>query len=85
MHAAHCVLPFPQGVGRTEAFVLLYMFTALGAALAIVGACILNAQLRAVGACILWPTSFFFLLLGTILFPTMVIMSDTCGGAEHLA
>jgi len=77
--------PVIVGIGRTEAFVLLYTFTALGAALAIVGACILNAQLRAVGACILWPTSVFFLLLGTILFPTMVIMSDTCGGVEHLA
>lgn len=77
--------PVITGISRTEAFTLLYLFTALGSASAIFGAVFLLAPFRALGSCVLWPTSFLFLLMGTILFPTMVIMSDTCGGLEHAA
>ena len=80
--------PLPKG--RTDAFALLYTFSAIGALCAIVGASLftcfrrISSVLRALGVCIVWPVSVFFLLMGAVLFPGMLLLSDTCDSMEHL-
>ena len=41
-------------------------------------------MLRALGVCIVWPVSVFFLLMGAVLFPGMLLLSDTCDSMERL-
>lgn len=76
--------PVKIGLGRSQLFALLYTLVGVAAGLIIVGTVCLNVFFRCIGSCVLWPVSFFFLLLGTILYPSTILMSDTCGSIEHL-
>jgi hypothetical protein len=77
--------PVKMGFGRRQLFTWLYIWIGVAAGLLIFGTIFLYLPMRCAGACMLWPVSFCFLILATLLYPMTVLMSDTCGGIEHLA
>jgi hypothetical protein len=76
--------PVKIGFSRTLLFGLFYAIIGTAAVLILAGSIFYILTLRCLGALILWPMSVLFLLLATVLFPTVTLLSDTCGSVERL-